>query len=81
MRPRKQAECKSAHVSGWAGSIEEAPGVLWSRNQSHWLQDPEEPWLLGLVDGEVVVGDVHFTTALLKGPCWQVLARAGPGSG
>ena len=51
------------------------------QDQSHRLPDPEGPRLLRLVDGEVVVGDVHFTTDLLKGLCWQVLARAGPGSG
>lgn len=78
MRPSKQAECKSAHVSGWAGSIKEAPGVLWNRNQSHRLPDPEGPWLLGLVDGEVVVGGRAFH----HGPPQRtVLASAGPGWG
>lgn len=77
VRPGKQADCKSAHGSGWAGSVKEAPGVLWNRNQSHRLPDPEGPWLLGLVDGEVGVGH-----AFHHGPPQRtVLASAGPGWG
>ena len=35
------------------------------------LPDPEGPWLLGLVDGEVGGG------ACISGPCWPVLALGG----
>ena len=41
------------------------------------LPDPEGPWLLGLVDGEVGGG------ACISGPCWPMLALGGgrgPGS-
>lgn len=67
VRPRKQAEHKSVCVSGCAGRREEAPGVLEQQPGSS-APRPTGTLALGLL-----------ATALLRGPCWQVLAQGGVG--
>lgn len=71
VRPRKQAEHKSVCLSACASRREEAPGVL--------EQQPGSP--APRPTGTLALG--LLATALLRGPCWQVLAQGGgrgPGS-